>query len=150
MPREMISTQTVDERQRCVLHLAWSSPSDIAVEHVMTYMIVINGNNSVNKTNSDNSTRNLIAHSMCTCGPHTVSISAVNICHRVGQSTPNVTLHPEPLSNSSACPAPGVTYVHVTTEPSELTDCDRIPKKCKLIICLYDEYWRCLLHMFYF
>ena len=122
----------------------------------MTYMIQIDGHNVVNKTNSDNSTLNQFAHFLCTCGPHTVSISAVNICHRVGPSTSNVTLDPKPLS-SSTCPARDVTTANATTvnvttvnatfantttavdytadtsdQPNKPTGCNDNPKESKL------------------
>lgn len=135
MPQAMISNQTVDQMQRCVLHLAWSSPSNIEIGHIMTYMIKIDGNNSVNKSNTDNSTQNLFAQSVCTCGPRNVSISAVNICHRVGPSTPNVTLSPQLLSNPPTCPVSDVTTTaNVATGCSMLTD--TIPTECTLIVAM--------------
>lgn len=116
-PQEIIPNQTKDAMGRCVLHLAWSSPSNIAIGLIEKYLIKIDRNINVNvtKTNSNNSTRNLFSYSVCACGPHTVSISAVNICHRMGPSTPDVTLYPKPLSGST-CPALDVTIANAITE----------------------------------
>lgn len=97
-PLEMLSHQTTSEVERCVLHLTWSAPDNIPVEDVDHYMILINGENVINQT-SNNSRRNLLAHPVCVCGPHNVSITAVNRCSQVGQSTPNMRVTPKTLPN---------------------------------------------------
>ena len=111
-PLDMLSHQTTSEMGRCILHLTWSAPDNIPVEDVDHYMIHINGENVINETNN-NSIRNLIAHPVCVCGSHIVSITGVDKCNRVGQRTPNMTVVSKPLPNLTC-----------HSEPAEPVVCD--------------------------
>ena len=124
MPPEMISKQTKDANETCVLHLAWSSPRNIEIRHITHYMVHFDGKNVINKTN-DNATWSLFAYLVCMCGSHNVSITAVNRCDRPGRSTPNVAVNPKPLSNE-VCDV-GPTNA---TDMLGVAHCD--PNECKL------------------
>ena len=60
-------------------------------------MVHLNGTNVINETHSNNQTLILATYPVCSCASHSISVRAVNRCGRVGQSTPSITLNPEPL-----------------------------------------------------
>ena len=99
MPQYVISNQRMGTTGRCVVNLSWSSPTNIATSDITHYMVHINGTNIANETQNVHEPLTLATYPLCDCGSHSVSISAVDHCGRMGQSTPNlyVTVDPEPF-----------------------------------------------------
>ena len=101
----MVSNQTMFTHfnNNCILHLSWSSPSNINTRDLSHYMIHLNGTIVVNKTHTTNTSLQLFANQVC-CGSHNVSIQAVNTAGCVGPSTNIQTVVPVTLPVIT-CPA---------------------------------------------
>ena len=100
----------------CMLYLFWKSPVNYNLEYLSGYMINIDGENIVNKTDNLNESLNFITLFLY-CGIHNVSVQAVDICDRVSNSTPVVTVTPERFPFSLITPDP----VAIAPECSEST-----------------------------
>ena len=92
----------------CVLSLTWNSPVNYNLEYLSGYMVNIDGENIVNKTDNLNTTLNSFPLPL-DCGSHSVSLQAFDICNRVSNSTPVVTVTPEEFPFSLITPDPGPT-----------------------------------------
>ena len=124
----MASDERSDGTGGCAIHLSWNPPSNIAPRDIMHYMIFINGENSFNETRNVNSNLTITAYSLCDCGNHTISISSVNRCGHVGQSSPTVTLNPKPKE----LPAVMITTKQLNRDSTTSTTCtSTTPMPCE-------------------
>ena len=111
MPQERI---LVEQRRHtvavdsCVLHLAWNSPVNYNLEYLSGYMINLDGENIINKTDNLNTSCNLFAL-LLVCDTRSVSLQAFDICGRVSDSTPAVTVTPEEFLFSQITSDPTAT-----------------------------------------
>ena len=86
----------------CMLSLTWHSPVN---EYLSAYIINIDGENIVNKTDNLNASLNSFAL-LLYCGNYSVSLQAFDICGRVSNSTPVITVTPEEFPFSLITPDP--------------------------------------------
>lgn len=106
----------------CNLHISWNSPVNYNLEYLSRYMINLDGENIVNKTDNLNASLNFFTLSL-DCGTYRVSIKAIDICDRVSNNTPAVMVTPDkvPFSLSTSgptattggppeCSAQGISY----------------------------------------
>ena len=70
----------------CEVYIAWSLPSNTAPDDISHFTISINGTHVDNETRNTNETLTTIVYSLCSCGSHNISISAVNRCGRSSRS----------------------------------------------------------------
>lgn len=97
-PSEMISNQTMDENENCILHLSWGYLNS-STEDLSLYMVYLNGTNVVNETHIVNSPWQLFAYPVC-CGNHIISIRAVNKGNCASPGTPDQMIAPRSLSSA--------------------------------------------------
>ena len=77
----------------CTIHLSWILPQNTDTLDVTHFAVSINGTNIANETNNFNQSLSSTAYTLCSCASHNVSISAVNRCGSVGQSSPTITVN---------------------------------------------------------
>lgn len=97
MPQGVVAEQKMDNFERCSLYMIWSAPSNIANRDVNRFVVYVNGTVSFNETNDKRKNLTLAVYPVCSCGAHNVSVSAVNRCGQMGQSTPTITLDENPI-----------------------------------------------------
>ena len=85
----------------CILSLTWNSPVN---EYLSGYIVNVDGENIVNKTDNLNATLNYFSLPLH-CGTHNVSLRAFDICGRVSNSTPVIIVAPEEFPFSLITPA---------------------------------------------
>ena len=139
----MISNQTMDRMDNCVVHLAWRPPVNIDSKDLSHYMVHIDGDNVMNKTHTvtNNSSLQLFTYPLCTCSDHTVSIQAVSKCGLAGSKTESVRVAPSPLSPLT-CDAQ-TTQPICTAQNDEITSLRKEVKGTFLhdvSICLHNYY----------
>ena len=70
---------------RCVVQYSWITPNNVNINSISHFMITFNGaNETVPHTGESLYMR---TRSVCTCVGPTISISAVDRCNRVGESS---------------------------------------------------------------
>ena len=90
MPQDTVYDQR-NESHGCIIQASWSAPTNINVTDVTKYMMLVNGANLVNETNTNNQKLTLTSYPVCACDTYRVSVKAVNRCGHAGRST-NITI----------------------------------------------------------
>ena len=81
-----MANQVESDPGTCVIYLLWSLPNNIAPDDISHFAIYINGMHVANETRNVNESLTMTVYRLCSCGPHSIGVSAVNRCGRSGRN----------------------------------------------------------------
>ena len=85
----------------CVVYFSWTLPSNVARDDLGHFMIVFNGTFTIIGSEIFiNTSLAMRAYTVCSCGAHDISITAINCCDMMGESKHHIVKDPEPLPNN--------------------------------------------------
>ena len=99
---ESISYETTNANGGCMVHVSWTLSSNVSIKDIQLFMVFFNGTNVNNETNISK-TLTVRVYPVCTCGAHTINITAVNLCGNEGLSAHHVTSNTGLLSEETVC-----------------------------------------------
>ena len=86
VPQALLADQIASDSGTFIIHLFWSLPSNISPDDIAHFIVHIDGIHVANETRSVNENSFMAVYHLCSCGSHSISVSAVNRCGRSGNS----------------------------------------------------------------
>ena len=97
---------TEDQMGKCILQVSWIAPNNIAIQNLSRFIISVTNSSrptTFNVTSTNNETLFSVSYPVCSCNPHNVSVSAINLCGREGQPSLNIIVDSDPLGRDLVC-----------------------------------------------